>query len=491
MKRKLRHDGVLITREQPADVLHAVPACLNCPHSANDSPATNRKRKTVPTPSALRTQPLEPIFALATGTARAAIAVMRVSGTGSDAILRRLLGTLPAPRKASLRRLWRDAVHRTDALDDALVLWLPGPANYTGEDSFELHLHAGPAIVSAVASALVEAGARPAEPGEFTRRAFLHGRIDLTEAEGIADLIEAETEAQRKQALAQSEGRLGTLYRGWADRLRNVLARQEALIDFPDEDLPPEVEAALLTETAALRDEISAHLADGERGERIRRGLTIAIVGPPNAGKSTLLNHLAERQAAIVSPVAGTTRDAIEIVTMLAGVRVTLVDTAGLRETTDPIEAEGVKRAMFHVEHADCVVQMFFAEAAPDHLLPGALPVCNKIDLAPAPFTIEDVPVLGISLRDETGLAALQENLERRVRELTASGSIAPPLTRARHRAAAMVAHEHLKAALAVDWPEMRGEELRLAMRALGRLTGEVGVEDLLDTVFGQFCIGK
>ncbi|GEN63934.1 tRNA modification GTPase MnmE [Acetobacter oeni] len=433
---------------------------------------------------------LEPVFALATGNGRAAIAIMRVSGEGSGDILRKLSGKLPPPRRAALLGLWRDAASGEDHLDDALVLWFPSPNSYTGEDSFELHLHAGPAVISAVADALVEAGARPAEPGEFTRRAFMHGRIDLTEAEGIADLIASETEAQRRQALSQVDGALSTLYRGWADRLRIILAQQEALIDFPDEDLPPEVEEGLLAEIAALNDEITTHLSDGNRGERIRRGLVFAIAGPPNAGKSSLLNWLVGRDAAIVSSVAGTTRDAIEIAIVLAGTKITIVDTAGLRETTDPVEAEGVRRAMFHVEHSDGVIQMFEAGDAPDFLLPDAIAVCNKIDLHPAPAVIRDTPVSGISIRTGEGLSHFQATLETKVRALTA-GSGGPPLTRARHRAAAEEARTSLEAALRLDWPEMRGEELRLAMRALGRLTGEVGVEDILDTVFGQFCIGK
>ncbi|GEN61302.1 tRNA uridine-5-carboxymethylaminomethyl(34) synthesis GTPase MnmE [Acetobacter nitrogenifigens] len=433
------------------------------------------------------------IFALATGAGRAAIAVMRVSGDGCGAILTRMLGGPPTPRRAVLRKLWRDAATQNDHLDDALVLWFPGPSSYTGEDSFELHLHAGPAIISAVADALVAEGARPAEPGEFTRRAFLNGRVDLVEAEGVADLIEAETEAQRRQALTQTDGRLSALYHEWADRLRSVLARQEALIDFPDEDLPPEVEDALITDITALREEIAAHLADGARGERIRRGLSFSIVGPPNAGKSSLLNWLAERDAAIVSPIAGTTRDAIEVAIVLAGVKVTLVDTAGIRETSDPIEAEGVRRAMFHVEHSDCVVQIFAADAPPDTEttpLPDAIVVCNKIDLAPAPARFGEISVSGVSVRTGQGLDDLRETLELKALALT-SGSGAPPLTRARHRAAADEVYAALSAALAQPWAEMRGEELRLAMRALGRLTGEVGVEDILDTVFGQFCIGK
>ncbi|OUJ03752.1 tRNA uridine-5-carboxymethylaminomethyl(34) synthesis GTPase MnmE [Acetobacter cibinongensis] len=432
------------------------------------------------------------IFALSTGLGRAAIAVMRVSGAESKNLLTRLCGDVPPPRHAALRKLWQDAGTKENLLDEALVLWFPGPKSYTGEDGFELHLHAGPAVIKAVAEALVAYGARPAEPGEFTRRAFTNGRMDLVEAEGIADLVEAETESQRKLALAQSDGVLSKLYQNWADRLKHVLAHQEALIDFPDEDLPPEVEQGLLTEINTLINAMQTHIREGERGERIRRGVVFAIAGPPNAGKSSLLNWLADRDAAIVSPVAGTTRDAIEVNGSLAGVRVTFVDTAGMRETEDAIEAEGVKRALFHVKQADCVLQMFPADDLPKTIFPGAILIGNKTDLGPVPAKVLGETVVPISLQSGEGLEALRQLLEQKVEALTAQSSFgAPLLTRARHKAGVQEAVACLQAALAQDWPEMRGEELRLAMRALGRVTGHVGVEDLLDAVFGQFCIGK
>jgi tRNA modification GTPase len=441
--------------------------------------------------AALGYQGEETIFALASGVERAAIAVMRVSGKGSAALLEHLCGRLPPPRHASLRRLWRDAQTREAELDHAVVLWLPGPASYTGEDGFELHLHAGPAIIRAVSDVLVEQGARPAEPGEFTRRAVVNGRMDLLEAEGVADLVAAETEGQRRQALAQTDGALSRMYTGWADQLKQSLAWQEALIDFADEELPPEVEQALLSGMASLLADMQQHVAEGQQGERIRSGMIFAIAGPPNAGKSSLLNWLAGRDAAIVSPVAGTTRDALEIVTTLAGIRVTFIDTAGLRETEDAIEAEGVRRALFHVKQADCVIQMFAADAPPQTVFTGAVLVGNKTDCGRVPESVEDVPVVAVSLRTGDGLQALRAVLERRAEMLTASSSGMPLLTRARHAAGVREACEHLQAAMQQDWPEMRAEELRLAMRALGRLTGEVGVEDLLDAIFGQFCIGK
>ncbi len=257
-------------------------------------------------------------------------------------MLAALCGRVPPPRRASFRRL-RDA--EGSELDQAVVVWLPAPGSYTGEDSAELYLHGGRAVLAGVADALIALGARPAEAGEFTRRAFLNGRMDLTEAEAVHDLVAAETAAQRRQALRQLDGALGALYGGWAERLRLLLAQQEALIDFPDEDLPPEVEAQVAAELDALGQEIAAHLDDNRRGERLREGLVFAIAGPPNVGKSSLINALAESDVAIVSAIPGTTRDALETRAVLGGVPVTLVDTAGLRETTDEIEAEGVRRA--------------------------------------------------------------------------------------------------------------------------------------------------
>ncbi|MDE2582039.1 MAG: tRNA uridine-5-carboxymethylaminomethyl(34) synthesis GTPase MnmE, partial [Rhodospirillales bacterium] len=356
------------------------------------------------------------IFAPASGAGRAAIAVLRISGPAAGVLLLALCGgRRPAPRRAALRRL-----RGPDGamLDHALVLWLPGPGSYTGEDAAELHLHGGRAVTEGVAAALVAAGARPAEPGEFTRRAFLNGRMDLVEAEAVADLIAAETEAQRLQALRQLEGALGDLYRGWADRLLRLMAQQEALIDFPDEDLPPVTAAAAAAETAALRSAIAAHLADDRRGERLREGLVFAVAGPPNVGKSSLVNALAERDVAIVSATPGTTRDALETRVALGGVPVTLVDTAGLRDAADPIEAEGVRRARAHAAAADLVIVV--GEAGAD--MPAADPqsaesattaaaatvlVANKTDLGGA------VPpgAIGVSAATGAGLAALRARL--------------------------------------------------------------------------------
>ncbi len=422
------------------------------------------------------------VFALASGAGRAAIAVLRISGPDSAALLTALCGSLPLPRRAVVRGL-RDA--DGELLDRAMVLWLPGPGSYTGEDSAELHLHAGRAVIDAVAGALAAHGSRPAQPGEFTRRAFLNGKLDLVAAEAVHDLVAAETNAQRRQALRQLDGALGDLYRGWSERLRGALARQEALIDFPDEDLPPDVEADLLTSVRALRAEIAAHLDDNHRGEKLREGLFFAITGAPNVGKSSLVNALAEREVAIVSATPGTTRDAIETRVVLGGVPVTLVDTAGLRDTTDPIEAEGVRRARAHAGAADLSITVIEAGAPFDPACVGLI-VANKSDL----HAEQRSGVLPVSALTGAGLADLRARLAAEATALTQSSG-PPPLTRARHRSALLTAARWLADAETAVEPELRGEAMRLALRALGSITGPVGVEDILDSIFRQFCIGK
>ena len=376
-----------------------------------------------------------------------------------------------------------------DVLDRAMVLWFPGPSSYTGEDSAELHLHGGRAVLAAVCEALLAAGARPAEPGEFTRRAFLNGRLDLLAAEAVADLVDAETEAQRRQALTQMDGTLGDLYRGWTARLVSLLAAQEALIDFPDEDLPPEAAEGMAASLATLCAEIAAHLDDHQCGERLREGLVFAIAGPPNAGKSTLINALARREVAIVSPRPGTTRDVLEVRLDVGGVPVTLLDTAGLRETDDPVEAEGVRRARARFAAADLVIELVDAASpvpARAAEATGVLRIATKIDLAPLPADVQ----LGVSALSGAGMDRLEAELATVAHRLTARAG-PPPLTRARHRAALVEVAERVRSALGTSSPELRGEDLRLALRAIGRVTGQVGMEDVLDSVFRQFCIGK
>lgn len=432
------------------------------------------------------TSDLDTVFAIATGAGRAALAVLRISGPASGAALRALCGKIPTPRRASVRLL-KDALGLP--LDRALVLWLPGPASYTGEDSVELHLHGGRAVIADVSEALVTLGLRPAEPGEFSRRAFINGRMDLIEAEGAADLVAAETAAQRRQALRQLDGAVGTLLHGWAAMLIGMAARQEALIDFPDEELPPEIAAAMLHELASLRDAMRRHLDDGRRGERLREGLVFAIAGPPNAGKSTLINAITQRDVAIVSPLPGTTRDVLEARIELGGVPVTLLDTAGLRDTDDQVEAEGVRRTLARLADADLVIHLTEAGQMPAATLPShrlVLHVATKIDLVVSTAAYS----MSISAVTGEGIDQLLEVLASHARALTqAEGP--PPLTRARHRAALLEAAGRLDAAIAAVLPELMAEDIRLALRALGRITGRVGVEDILDSVFRQFCIGK
>ncbi|KAA0575587.1 tRNA uridine-5-carboxymethylaminomethyl(34) synthesis GTPase MnmE [Azospirillum sp. Sh1] len=442
------------------------------------------------------------IYALATAPGRSGVAVVRISGPQAGSALMALTGrTPPAPRRAVLTKL-RDP--RTgDALDDALVLRFTAPASFTGEDVVELHLHGGRAVVTGVIEALaILPGLRLAEPGEFTRRAFENGKLDLTEAEAVADLIDAETTAQRRQALRQMEGALGKLYDGWRERLTRALAHIEADIDFAEDDLPGGVADAVRPVIAGLADEIATHLDDGGRGERLREGLHIAIVGAPNAGKSSLLNALARRDAAIVSARAGTTRDIIEVHLDLGGYPVILADTAGLREAAaDEVEEEGIRRARDRAARADVKVAVFDATTLPD-LDPATLDlidadtvvVFNKTDLATDGNLRPDLsPIVAptlVSAHTGAGLKALEEKLTAFSADRLAIGS-APSLTRARHRAALMECRESLLRALDAPLPELAAEDVRLASRALGRITGRVDVEDLLDVIFRDFCIGK
>ena len=435
------------------------------------------------------------IFARASGAGQAAVAVLRLSGPASATVLRALAGGLPAPRTASLRRL-RDP-RNAEVLDHALVLWFPGPGSYTGEDAAELHLHGGSAVQAAVGEVLAALGCRPAEPGEFTRRAFLHGRMDLTQAEAIADLIAAETTAQRRQALRQADGALAALYAGWSQRLTRILAQQEAAIEFEMDDLPTDVADRARDAAAALQAEITGHLDDGGRGERLREGVSIVILGAPNAGKSSLLNALAGRDAAIVSPQPGTTRDIVECRLELAGVPVLLADTAGLRTTTDAIEQEGMRRATQRGREADLILAAFAADQAPDAETLAAVAqgcscilVATKCDLGPPPVIPGAGALLPTSTRSGDGLEGLRTALADAVAR-KAGLSEAPALTRARHRASLAEAVAQLDAARQARLPELAAEGYRAAVAALGRLTGRVGVEQVLDALFRDFCIGK
>jgi tRNA modification GTPase len=518
------------------------------------------------------------IFALSSARGKAGLCVLRVSGSRARVAVAALTGrSVPEPREATLRRF---VDGRGEPIDRGLVLWFPSPHSFTGEDLAEFHAHGSPAVIAALVARLGQLnGLRPADPGEFTRRAFAHGKFDLTEAEGLADLIEAETEQQRRQALRQMDGALLEKYERWRDALIKTLAHLEAVIDFSEEDLPADLFDRVGTSALELKREIDAHLFDGRRGEIVRDGFSIVIIGAPNVGKSSLMNALAARDVAIVMATAGTTRDLIEVDLDLGGYRVTLVDTAGLRETSDEIESEGIRRARARADRADMRLAVIDATApAVDELVAcalvvGDLVVANKIDLASvshesgvvettmsdaresddetmralnatefvaresdfdesdtissgvreeinsvaresdidappsddrdvgpidgASYRIDDalaLPLVQISARDGTGIGRLLSYLTEQVIARAGSGEVAP-LTRLRHRRALEAASGALARA-AANLNEMRAmdlaaEDLRLAGREIGRITGRVDVEDLLDVIFRDFCIGK
>jgi tRNA modification GTPase len=447
----------------------------------------------VPTPS-------DTIFAPATAPGRAGIAVVRISGPATREALAALCCAVPKPRHAARAR-FIDRVSG-EAIDDGLVLFFPAPASVTGEDVAELHLHGGRAIIEAVIAVLASLpGLRLAEPGEFTRRGFEHGKFDLTEAEAVADLVAAETAAQRRQALRQLEGELGRLYEDWRQTLMRAAAHVEAAIDFPEEDLPETLDEGARAAVAGLIGALDRHLADNRRGEILRDGVSVAILGLPNAGKSSIINVLAQRDVAITSAVPGTTRDVIEVRLDLAGYPVILADTAGLREARDAIEAEGVRRARARAADADLTIVVLdsadadgIAEMAAE-LRATALVVANKIDLIPdtdRAAILAHLPpeAIALSTRTGEGLPLLLERLAAIVRERYA-GATGPVLTRSRHRAALADCIAALRRSLSAPLAELAAEDLRLAIRALGRITGRADVEDILDIIFRDFCIGK
>ena len=537
------------------------------------------------------------IFALSSGRGPAAIAVVRISGSRAGAALKILSGKIPAPRQAALARIRNpDPLAGNEIIDEALALWFPAPASETGEDVAELQLHGGRAVVAATLEALARIeGLRPAEAGEFTRRAFENGKLDLTAVEGLADLVAAETEGQRRQAFRQMKGLLGGRAEGWRQRLIQALALVEARIDFSDEaDVPENLLTPALKIARELETQIAAALADGGRGERLREGLVVAIAGPPNAGKSTLLNRLARREAAIVSPYAGTTRDVIEVHLDLAGWPVSLLDTAGIRETDDPVELEGVRRARDRAATADLVLWVVDARdtnaaknaaakgaaksaSDPAQALPPVIPGHEQRERTrnPEPQRAAPgsrVPPFGPSQDDEDfgGFAprnpsiwlvrnksdlmnGLERNNELEEPSITKSEGVFEPnetltsmvkgeltprneswsansglefslsaatgegfdallgrlaheageflggtdaalVTRARHRHAleeVLAALMRARSGEVAGREDLLAEELRIAATALGRLTGRVDVEDILDVIFRDFCIGK
>ena len=445
------------------------------------------------------------IVALASGAGRAAVAVVRMSGPRTPALLEALCGGVPPARHATLRALHdpRDGA----LIDRGLVLWFPRPSSFTGEDMAELQVHGSRAVVQAVLGAVLSLeGTRLAEPGEFARRAFENGKLDLTEVEGLADLVQAETEAQRRQALAQAEGALRRLYDTWRAELLKAQALMEAGLDFADEaDVATDVSVKADAIVRDLLAAISAHLAD-RRGERLRDGVRVVIAGPPNVGKSSLLNALARRDVAIVSEEAGTTRDVIEVHLDLAGIPVILTDTAGIREAQGRVEAAGITRALARVEDADIVLWLADAtdpaHAATERLRANKsrdaqtcaveIAVMNKLDLARDASAALPGDALAVSAKTGEGLDRLVARLEAEAEAAAGQGAGAPLMTRARHRA-------ELEAALAALRrfgdkslsPELKAEELRLAGHHLGRLTGRIDVEEVLGAIFAEFCIGK
>jgi tRNA modification GTPase len=466
--------------------------------------------------------PRDTIFALSSGRPPAAIAVVRVSGSRAKDAIMALAGRMPEPRRATLLRLKSGGgAEGPDApaepIDDAVVLWFPGPRSETGEDTAEFQLHGGPAVVAAALSALGRIdGLRLAEPGEFTRRAFENGKLDLTRVEGLADLIGAETEAQRRQAFRQLEGLLGDRAEQWRQRLTRALALVEAAIDFPDEGIDAEeVVRPALVIAKELEGEIRSLLADSNRGERLREGLTVAIAGPVNVGKSSILNRLTKRPAAIVSPHAGTTRDVIEVHLDLGGFPVTVIDTAGLRDAADPVEEEGVRRARARAKDSDLVLWVMDGTLPcplpppPELFQQGAPPVwflINKMDLVSEgmpPSLARDgssrpadgAKVFGISAQTGLSFDHLVRGVSDYARAFFSGGAESAIVTRQRHRSALTECTDALRRASGegggLAREDIIAEELRLAARALGLLVGKVDVENVLEVIFRDFCIGK
>lgn len=441
------------------------------------------------------------IYAPATAAGRAAVAVVRTSGPRTRQALRTVAGSVPKARRASLKSLRGPD---GEEIDRALVIYFPGPDSYTGEDVAEFHVHGGSSVVAALLETLAALGLRLAEPGEFTRRAFEHGKLDLAQAEGVADLIDAETEAQRRQALEQLGGRLSAVQARWTDALVEALAMLEAAVDFPDEEVPQDVAARARPVLERLAAELDAAAADAERGERVREGYRIALIGAPNAGKSTLLNAIAERDAAIVTATPGTTRDIIEVPLVLAGYKTLLADTAGLRETGDEIEAEGVRRARAWAAGAD--LRLWLVDGAsnetpgvPMELRRGDLCLITKRDQpvgSAGAWATQQARRLEMSVAEFTArgpgdLSWLRTTLAERVVEALA-GAEPPAATRLRHQELLSEAADRVRSALRHDEHiELAAEDVRLAARALDRITGRIDPEQVLGRIFSTFCIGK
>lgn len=440
------------------------------------------------------------IFALSTPPGRSGVAVIRVSGPAAwDGYSLLTPGQiLPTARQAVTRKLFDP--NSGEILDHAMVIGFRGPSSFTGEDSVEYQIHGGTAIIDGVLKVLSSLPYhRMALPGEFTRRAFENGKIDLTAAEAIADLIHAETESQRLQALKQMDGALFYLYEGWKDRLARILALMEADLDFSDQDLPDDLILKVTPDVTDIMGEIDSHLNDGHRGELLRDGLRLVILGAPNAGKSSLLNKLCQRDAAIVSPIAGTTRDVIDVHLNLGGYSVILADTAGLRGTDNHIEAEGITRAINRAGQADLKILLFdgtkeLDQQTMDLVDDRSIIVLNKSDEKGFHAPIEGPNILKMSVLRDEGIEELIDSIIAALKAMIGganSSSHFPLLTRARHREALEKAYLSLARSVSAPLPELAAEDIRMAVRHLGSLTGRVDVEDLLDMIFRDFCIGK
>ncbi|NNF76916.1 MAG: tRNA uridine-5-carboxymethylaminomethyl(34) synthesis GTPase MnmE [Rhizobiales bacterium] len=444
----------------------------------------------------------ETIFAPSSGNQKAGVCVIRVSGAGCRKVLDGLVGEPVRARQACLRTL--SNTENGEPIDRCLVLWFPGPSSFTGEDVIELHVHGGRAVIDATLRTLGNfSGFRLAEPGEFARRAFLNGKLDLSEVEGLADLINAQTEMQRKLALREADGRVKALYEGWRGRLLHCLSFVEADVDFVDEDdVPDDLGSTISGSLAELLEDVNKHCANPMQGEVLRQGFRVVLAGVPNVGKSSLLNRIAQREAAIVTETAGTTRDVVEVFVDLGGYPVVFCDTAGLRGTEDPVERIGVERAVKAVNEADCVVWMCderleWPEAARSLTDSDAIWIRNKGDLGdPGESAPQRSPVsLVVSAQSGEGvvdlLALIQASASERF-ELTEDIGV----VRQRHAECVTNCAGHLEAALKLSGQdhfdtELLAEELRLAARALAKIGGRIDVEDILDRIFGEFCIGK
>jgi tRNA modification GTPase len=443
---------------------------------------------------------MQTIFACATAPVKSGVAIIRISGQNSLSILNSLTGQGSiTPRTALLRKIKNPKTN--EVIDEAVVLYFSAPNSFTGEDVVEFHIHGSRAVLFEMLEILSTfENTRLAEPGEFSKRAFDNGKMDLTEAEGLADLIDAETKAQARQAIRQKEGQLGSLYDKWRTELISILANIEAYIDFPDEPIPDNVVDTVVKQVRGLNSSIGEHLNDNQRGEKLRSGINAVIAGAPNTGKSSLMNCLAKRDVAIVSDIAGTTRDSIEVHLDLGGYPLTLIDTAGIRASEDTIEKEGIKIALAKADNADVNILLFDATLLPDidkktlNLAnENSIVVINKIDSVAKidiPNELDSFSPIQISLKEQKGIDKLINKLEERTKNLLDTTSD-PVITRQRHRSLLIETQNSLKNFTLDDELEIASENLRQAATSLGKITGHIDIEEILDNIFSNFCIGK